>query len=166
MMEKITLAVMGAAGVVLAGLVGVLFWINADLREDKAVLERNVIVLQGAVAAGEEAVRELGAAARKADEALEGWSDAREKMDGALADMRREIQGLRRVNAAFALWFDAALPDVVRGLLGQTGNGASAAGHPGEDSGGSAPPAGTPALAGDDQRGSAGVRPGPGSGPE
>jgi hypothetical protein len=166
MTEGWGLAAAGIAGIALAVVIGVLFWINAGLREDKAVLERNVVVLQGAVSAGETALREMRAAAQRADAALEEWINERNRTEKSLEESRREIRDLRRSDEAVALWLDGLVPDFVHGVLGQDGNGARAASHPGENTGGSAPSDSGAGVAGEDQRGSLGLRQDAGGGSE
>ena len=165
MTDRIVLLAVAVAGAALAAVIGILFWVNASLREDKAALERNVAVLQGAVVAGEAALEELRAAAKRADRALEEWSRERDLVERGLADTRLAIQDLRRSNAAVASWLDAALPADVRGLLGQTGDGSGAASGPGKNSGNPASSGAGCAVEGEDERGSSGIREVPGGGP-
>ena len=111
------LAVYLGAALVLAILLGWLFWSRANLKADLVQAEANVTTLQGANRAKAKAIEGLRDYVKDTDKALGQRDKALKDITAQREALRQQIEEVMRNDPKARAWTDEPLPDSVRRLL-------------------------------------------------
>lgn len=112
---KLTLCLVAA--LVLAVLLGWLFWSRASLKADLIQAEANVATLQGANRAKAKAIEDLRSYAKTTDKALTQRDLALKTIAAQRDELRRQTNEVMRNDPKARAWADEPLPPAVLRLL-------------------------------------------------
>jgi LysB family phage lysis regulatory protein len=102
---------------ILAVVIGWLFWSRASLKGDLTQAEANVATLQGVNRAKAKAIEELQKYARTTDNALTQRDKALQQITAQRAALRQQMEEVMRNDPKTRAWADEPLPAAVRQLL-------------------------------------------------
>jgi len=105
------------AALVLAILLGWLFWSRASVKTDLVQAEANVATLQGANRAKAKAIEDLRSYAKTVDKALTQRDQALKTITAQREALRQQFEEALRNDPKTRAWADEPLPDAVRRLL-------------------------------------------------
>ena len=111
------LAIYLGAALVMAILLGWLFWSRASLKTDLVQAEANVATLQGANRAKAKSIEGLRSYAKDTDKALGQRDKALKDITAQREALRQQTEGVMRNDPKARAWADEPLPDSVRRLL-------------------------------------------------
>jgi Tfp pilus assembly protein PilO len=105
------------AALVLAILLGWLFWSRADLKGDLAQAEANVATLQGANRAKARTIEDMRAFTRRVDQVMTAREKAMADIDADRERLRTKLEEVYAHDAQALAWARQPVPASVRALL-------------------------------------------------